>query len=42
MSMETEGTTQRGCPKKAWLDFVWEDMGSFSLAIADVQDKDDW
>ena len=40
--METEGTRQRGPPRKTRWDCVKVDMESFGLSHDDAEDRDQW
>jgi len=42
MTLETEGISQRGCPKKTWWDCVKNDMESLGLSQKDAQFRNKW
>jgi len=42
MSIEVEGTRQRGRPRKTWRDCGKVDVQSFGLSHEDAQDMDQW
>jgi hypothetical protein len=42
MSMNVDGHTSRGCPKKKWMDCVKDDMRIKAVSMEMTSDRREW